>query len=193
MKYNKLNLGQIEALVNKVGGIDGVKKVLSGRAGIVSLKPWQNVKLGTFQSEDALRKALDDAGSDGGFEDGSGKSSRAVKNMEFSRPQIVDLVIVAVEDLGLSGNHTMEEIYGAANDLGLDYCPDETAAQVLLQCNIDLTGNRGELQFAMDPSRRGGHGFRIREHESKNYLTRFSNSPRYQRSGYEKFVFVLRK
>ncbi|MDO8566970.1 MAG: hypothetical protein Q7R58_02355 [bacterium] len=192
MKYSKLNLGQIEALVNKVGGLDGVSKILSGRVGIVPLKPWQTIRLGNFQSEDALRQALDNAGSDGGYEDGSGKSSLAIKSVELSRPQSVDLVIVAVEDLGLPDSHTMEEIYAAANDLGLDYCPDETAAQVLLQCDVGSTGIH-RLQFAMDPSRRSGNGFRISEHKGKNYLGRFSNSLRYTRSGYEKFVFVLRK
>lgn len=195
MKYNKLNLGQIEALINKIGGSEGVSKILSGRVGIVPLKPWQTVKLGIFQSEDALRKALDDAGSDGGYEDGSGKSSRALNNIEISRPQTVDLVIVGVEDLGLSSNPTMEEIYSTAKELGLDYCPDETAAQVLLQCKFNLKTaiNDHQLQFAMDPSKRNGNGFRINERDGKNYLNRYSNSRYYQRSGYEKFVFVLRK
>jgi len=194
MKYSKLNLGQIEALVNKVGGLEGVIKILSGRVGIVRLKPWQTVQLGTFQSESALRQALDDAGSDGGYEDGSGKSSRVLNDIEISCPQTVDLVIVGVEDLGLFDVHTMEEIYRIAKGMGLDYCPDETAAQVLLQCKFNLkkatNGNR--LQFAMNPNKRNGNGFRIDEKDGKNYLNRYSNSLFYQRSGYEKFVFVLR-
>ena len=194
MKYSKLNLGQIEALVNKVGGLEGVIKILSGRVGVVRLKPWQTVQLGTFQSESALRQALDDAGSDGGYEDGSGKSSRVLNDIEISCPQTVDLVIVGVEDLGLFDVHTMEEIYRIAKGMGLDYCPDETAAQVLLQCKFNLkkatNGNR--LQFAMNPNKRNGNGFRIDEKDGKNYLNRYSNSLFYQRSGYEKFVFVLR-
>lgn len=41
MKYGELNLGQIEAIVNKLGGIDGVKKFLGGEL-IVSrpIKIW---------------------------------------------------------------------------------------------------------------------------------------------------------
>lgn len=196
MKYNKMNLGQIEALINKVGGPDGVKKILSGRVGIVSLKPWQTVNLGTFQSEDGLRKALDGADLFAGYDDGSAKSSKALKNIEISKPQKVNLVIVAVEDLGLSGCAKTNEIYEAADELGLDYCPDETAAQVLLQCKVDLTSKERiahELQFAMDPNKRGGEGFRIRENEGKNYLTRFTNTRFHDRMGDEKFVFVLRK
>lgn len=35
MKYNELNLGQIEAVVNKLGGMDGVQRFLSGNAEVV--------------------------------------------------------------------------------------------------------------------------------------------------------------
>ena len=30
MKYGKLTLGQVEAVVNKLGGMEGVKRFLSG-------------------------------------------------------------------------------------------------------------------------------------------------------------------
>ncbi len=45
MKYNKLDLGTVEAIVNKLGGIEGVKTFLSGRTGIVNLKPWRTVEV----------------------------------------------------------------------------------------------------------------------------------------------------
>lgn len=35
MKYNDLTLGQIEAIVNKLGGMDGVKNFLSGKGDVV--------------------------------------------------------------------------------------------------------------------------------------------------------------
>jgi hypothetical protein len=35
MKYGELNLGQIEALVNKLGGMEGVNRFLSGNAEVV--------------------------------------------------------------------------------------------------------------------------------------------------------------
>lgn len=35
MKYGDLNLGQVEALVNKLGGMDGVKRVLAGTVEVV--------------------------------------------------------------------------------------------------------------------------------------------------------------
>ncbi len=196
MKYGKVDLGQIEALINKVGGEQGMKMILSGRAGIVPLRPWQKIMLGNLRDEEALREALDAAGSGAGFADGSGKSSPCIHSIEICRPQTVDLVIVKVEDLGLPCYAKTEEIYRVADSLDLDYCPDETAAQVLLQCNFDMyqaAGRQRQLQFAMDPRRRGGHGFRIREHNGKNYLSRFTNQREHVRSAEEKFVFVLRK
>jgi hypothetical protein len=38
MKYGSLTLGQIEAIVNKLGGMDGVNRLLSGRAKIEIVK-----------------------------------------------------------------------------------------------------------------------------------------------------------
>ena len=36
MKYSKLNLGQIEAIVNKLGGEDGAKALLDGEAVVIN-------------------------------------------------------------------------------------------------------------------------------------------------------------
>lgn len=38
MKYGELNLGQVEAIVNKLGGMEGVKRFLAGFAEIVVVK-----------------------------------------------------------------------------------------------------------------------------------------------------------
>lgn len=38
MKYGELTLGQIEALVNKHGGIEGVQRFLRGESKVVSTK-----------------------------------------------------------------------------------------------------------------------------------------------------------
>lgn len=38
MKYGDLNLGQIEAMVNKLGGMDGVRRLLSGQAVVNIIK-----------------------------------------------------------------------------------------------------------------------------------------------------------
>ena len=38
MKYGELNLGQIEAIVNKLGGMEGVQRFLSGLSQVVITK-----------------------------------------------------------------------------------------------------------------------------------------------------------
>lgn len=39
MKYNELNLGQIEAIVNRFGGMEGVERFLRGELSIVEVPP----------------------------------------------------------------------------------------------------------------------------------------------------------
>lgn len=38
MKYNKLTLGQIEAVLNRLGGIEGARAFLSGKTEVVAIK-----------------------------------------------------------------------------------------------------------------------------------------------------------
>ena len=38
MKYGELNLGQVEAIVNKLGGMDGVQRFLAGHSEVVTKK-----------------------------------------------------------------------------------------------------------------------------------------------------------
>jgi len=194
MKYSRMNLGQIEALINKVGGYKGAMQILTGSVSCVVIKPWLTVKLGTFQSKDQLFQALNTAAFSAGFDDGSGDSSKSVQYIrELSSPKTVDLVVCSLEDFGITGVRQTSEFYREMPS-GLDYCPDETAAQVLLQCKVDvreIAGDHGEIQFA---SRNNDYGFRIRQFEGNNpFLKLFTNSPEHQRSGGEKFVFVRRQ
>lgn len=49
MKYNNLNLGQIEAIVNKIGGMDGVEKLLRDELIITEKKPKWTEKDGVIR------------------------------------------------------------------------------------------------------------------------------------------------
>ena len=51
MKYGELNLGQIEAIVNKLGGMDGVKKLLSGVMIVQNIKHIIDLAAGPFMPE----------------------------------------------------------------------------------------------------------------------------------------------
>jgi hypothetical protein len=205
MKYGTMTFGQAEALVNKLGGMDALKKVLSGRASLrlIPNQPWQTVRLGTFENAFALRQALDQSDKLFHDDDDRGNNCSAIRDdIELIKGECkAQLVIVSVGDLGLGSDRTMPAVYAAAKELGLYLCPEETAAQVLLQCDLDLhdieKNQEGQLHFATDISKgpipgRRGYRIRVGHTEEKPYLTSFNNGRGYDgRADREKFVFML--
>jgi len=70
MKYNKLNLGTIEAIVNKLGGMEGVEAFLSGNVKITVVKhtidlgkapqlPFDNAEVVKHESEINGKKVVE--------------------------------------------------------------------------------------------------------------------------------------
>ena len=64
MKYGNVTMGQMEAVINKLGGEDGMKRFLSGELVVREIerkfKIWKTIKLGTgLKSADDFRKALE--------------------------------------------------------------------------------------------------------------------------------------
>ena len=152
MKYNELNLGQIEALVNKLGGMDGVQRFLSGEL-IVSTavkvwKTWRTLKLGTgLKIADDFRTALKKADCNIGEWGNNilGQPAFTVADMETE----VELVIASGTDLGFKGSATRADIYKRAQELGLDLCPNEVGPQLRLQYTDQPNGEW--LLIAMEP------------------------------------------
>ncbi len=67
MKYGEINLGQVEAIINKLGGEQDALRFLRGELVVSTAKPiempvWKTVKLGTCKTPRAYRKALKKAG-----------------------------------------------------------------------------------------------------------------------------------
>ena len=65
MKYNNWTLGQIEAVFNKLGGDDGVRRFLAGELAIKAIqfefKVFKTIKLGTgLKTAGDFRKAIKD-------------------------------------------------------------------------------------------------------------------------------------
>jgi len=62
MKYGELNLGQVEAIVNKLGGMEGVQRFLSDEFVVKMVEQsftiWKTITLGAYQSLSEDRKAL---------------------------------------------------------------------------------------------------------------------------------------
>jgi hypothetical protein len=136
MKYGELTLGQMEALVNKLGGMEGVKRFLSGESVVRMAERifpvWKTIKLGIgLKTANDFRRALKEDGhhiSDWA-NDILGKRAFTASKTEME----VDLVSVTVAELGFGNGATRENIYKQALELGLELCPAEVGPQLRLQ------------------------------------------------------------
>lgn len=152
MKYSKLDLGQIEAIVNKLGGMEGVQRFLSGELTVSAparvWKTWKTIKLGTgLKTADDFRKALKASGFKIGdwANDILGKPAFTAASKEIE----LELVKVSVGELGFKNGATRQEIYQRAQELGLKTCPNEVGPQLRLQYKDQSNGEW--LLVAMEP------------------------------------------
>ncbi len=136
MKYGELTLGQVEAVVNKLGGMEGVKRFLSGETMVKETEHefdiWKTIKLGTGpKTADDFRKVLKDNGFkiSGWASDILGKHDFTVAPEETE----LDLVKVTVDELGFKKGARRNQIYERAKELGLELCPPEVGPQLRLQ------------------------------------------------------------
>lgn len=152
MKYGELTLGQVEALVNKLGGMEGVQRFLSGELFVSATarvwKTWKTIKLGTgFQTADDFRKEVKSAGM---------KIQRLVNDILDKHAFTVatcktevELVVASVAELGFKNGATRKDIYIRAEELGLNLCPFEVGPQLRLQYTDQPKGKW--LIIAMEP------------------------------------------
>ena len=135
MKYARLDLGTIEAVINKLGGVEGVERFLRDEL-VVKMsertwKTWKTIKLGTFKNVDEIREAL----KAGGYSIGDWANEILDKpTFKISETeQDVELVNVSVEGLGFKDGARYADICKRALELGLDLCPAEVGPQLRLQ------------------------------------------------------------
>ena len=196
MKYNELNLGQMEAIVNKLGGMDGVQRFLSGELVVSAVtkvwKIWKTIKLGTgFKNADDFRKAIKQSGmfiGDWG-NDILGKPAFTAATEETE----VDLVLVTVADLGFKDGAKRSDIYNRAIELGLQLCPNEVGPQLRLQYKDQP---KGEWMFiGMEPITDSDGHLRVfyvgRYGDGGLYLYGYHGYPDVFWRGHYRFVFVL--
>ncbi len=127
-----MNWGTMEAVVNKLGGMDGVQRFLSGELVVKSatpsdvvLKVWKTIKLGTgLKTADDFRKALkkSNCGIGDWANDILGKPAFTASETEMD----ANLVIVSVGELGFKDGATRKDIYERAQSLGLSLCPQKS-------------------------------------------------------------------
>jgi len=152
MKYGELTLGQVEAVVNKLGGMEGVKRFLAGETMAKETEHefdiWKTIKLGTgFKTADEFRRAL----RDGGFRI-SGWASDILGNPAFkvaSEETEVDLIKVTVAELGFKEGVRRDQIYERAKEFGLELCPAEVGPQLRLRYKDQPNGEW--ILVAMEP------------------------------------------
>lgn len=197
MKYGELTLGQVEALVNKLGGMEGVQRFLSGELLVSATakvwKTWKTIQLGTgLQTADDFRKEVVKAGmkiSDWA-NDILGKPAFTATTSETE----VELVVASVAELGFKDGATRKDIYVRAQEFGLDLCPPEVGPQLRLQYTDQPKGEW--LVIAMEPITvsDGYLGlFRVRHDEDVRWLRAVNGGPDDFWYGSHRFVFLRRK
>ena len=105
--------------------------------------PWKSVTVGNLGN---VLKHLKEAGikiAESGFE--------ILGRMDYEENELsLDLVLVSLEELGLTEYSTVNQIYTAAEHHGLSLCPAEVGPQLWLQ-HPDLLQWRESLHVAMEP------------------------------------------
>ncbi len=137
MKYGDVTLGQVEAIINKVGGMDGVKGLLSGEMMVMKKAErkfdiWTTIKLGTgLETADDFRRAMHD----GGFHFNE-VASAMLESPSFrvaDKETEIDLVKVTVAELGFKEGTVLCKIYERAQEFRLRLCSPEVGPQAFLQ------------------------------------------------------------
>ncbi len=200
MKYPKLNLGQMEAMVNKLGGMAGVSHFLSGASSVITttslykkFTTWKTVEIGKYSEEEYYEMLKNVC---------SGKNSVTAKSLSHiiflaSKHKNVDLALVSNIDLGFNSSTTQKEIYERALSLGLKFCGIEIALALRLQY-LDQPKNE-TIRMAMEYiSMSEGEGIfllsssadqldiRLYPHENQDKCYR-GDDP----TTYAKYVFVI--
>ncbi len=186
-----MDWGTMEAVINKLGGMEGVDRFLRDEL-VVKVperiwKTWKTIKLGTFKNVDEIRKALK-AGkhSIGDWANNIlGKPAFKVSETE----QDVELVNVSVEELGFKNGASYADICKRALELGLDLCPAEVGPQLRLQYKDQPKGTY--VVVAMEAITDSDGDLRVfdvrRRDDGEQYLSAFNGYADYR------FVFLRRK
>lgn len=188
----------VEAIFNKLGGVEGAKRFLRNEVILAEPKPqdfqtWRTIKLGTgLKTADDFRKALKKVGGIGDWADDIlGKPAFTASDTESK----VELVVRSVEELGFKDGATREEIYNRAKEIGLDLCPAEVGPQLRLQYKDQPKGEW--LLIAMEPITDSDGGLYVfgvgRRDDGMQWLRGYYGSSDFFWHGNFRWVFLRRK
>lgn len=184
MQYGELRIGQIEAIISKLGGMEGVRRLLSGELVIKEvehqLRFLKTINLGTgLLTADDFRRAL----RAGGFNVGDG-ADNIFNNLAFAESiakvwTVVDLCVATTTQLtGQAEGVTIQEVLVGIKHLGGVLCSAEVGPQLRLQY-LDQPHNEW-LRIAMNPISRsdGDLGiFCVERNVSGLWLSGFCGCP----------------
>jgi len=136
MKNNDLTLGQIEAIVNKLGGIDNAMRLLRGEMRVLQkdLPVWKTIQIGAgIESLDTYLHALEQKNMKLTREGEQFlKQEASFFDTEFASVE-VDLVLVSAKSLGCDTFSTYTHVVETAFEYGLEYCSMAAALELRLQ------------------------------------------------------------
>ena len=129
MKYSNLNLGQIEALVNNIGGMDAVERILAGKATVKVALIHKLMKAKTFPVYREIEvggKSKDELFTK--FEVNNMVATRSdydIMSQDAWKPgkkEIIRFARVRVRDLGFTEKPTIADIWARIKQLGHSLC-----------------------------------------------------------------------
>jgi hypothetical protein len=201
MKYGTINLGQIEAVINKLGGQENFERLLQcnsvnvtfsdGRAEVVSIDPvtsiWKTITIGNI-SRDKFIPALKVRGMN--VSDWSADMMKQDAFTVAEQEQQIDLVNVSVAELGFDNATRYDAICARAKERGLELCPPEVGPQLRLQY---LDQPLGEwLRVAMEAIRDSDGDlcvFSVVHHDGGLWLYSYYGKPDSRWAPDDRFVF----
>ena len=159
----------------------------------IDLKTFKTINLGTgLKTADDFRKSLRDSGNKVSSEAngilGNPAFTVAVKKIK------IDLAIKSVDELGFKDGAIRQQIYGRANELGLDLCPAEVGPQLRLQYKDQP--EEEHLIVAMNPIADSGGAlelFFVERDDSGLWLCGYYVHPGLIWNAGFRFVFARRK
>ncbi len=141
MKYANMTWGTMEAVINLVGGEEGVQRLIARELVVVEkssltsiktesrdLATWKTVTLGLHKSPKNYRKAMEK--DDYRIGDYAGQ---ILNKTEVSQTEVeLDLVVVTVGELGFKNGARRDVLYAKALEIGLQLCPAEVGPALRL-------------------------------------------------------------
>jgi hypothetical protein len=167
MAKNNGTVDRIQAVWNKLGGEEGVDRLLDGKLKLVEAHPrefavWKTVKLGLHKSPKDYRAAIKSAKMKIGDwgDDILGRISCSQVEVD------IDLVVLSVGDLGFKGSARYADICSKGVELGLELCPAEVGPALRLQYGDQPRDEWLRIAMEAITDRDGDRSIFLVEHDS---------------------------